>query len=65
MTIDEIKSKKKPGDIKTAGEMIGITQGNAWVALHRPGSKHHERIVNVLTKIIEGREKIANEEQNL
>ncbi|MBN1651720.1 MAG: hypothetical protein JW857_10350 [Bacteroidales bacterium] len=65
MTVEEIKTKKKSGDLKSAGEMIGITESNAYVALNRIGSKHHENIVNVLTKIIEMRELLANQQKTM
>jgi hypothetical protein len=62
MTVEEIKQKKQSGDLKTAGKMLGISVYNAYAALNRPGSKYHERIVNVLTKLIEMREIISNEQ---
>jgi len=61
MTLQEIKTKKKSGDLKTAGEMLGITEFNAYAALNREGSKYHQRIVEILQKIIEMRQLIANE----
>ncbi len=64
MTVEEIKQKKVSGDLKAAGEMLGISVYNAYVALNRPGSKYHERITNILAKMIEMRERIKNETQN-
>lgn len=61
MDIQEIKLKKKIGDLKSAGEMISINKFNAYAALNREGSKYHDRIVSALSKIIENRQKLANE----
>ena len=61
MTVEEINKKKKHGDLKTAGAMLGITEQNAYVALNRRGSKYHTRIVDVLTKVIDMREKLQQE----
>lgn len=61
MTLQEIKSKKKSGDLKSAGEMLGISEFNAYAALNREGSKYHQRILNILSKIIEMRDLIAIE----
>lgn len=61
MTLQEIKTKKESGDLKTAGKMLGITEFNAYAALNREGSKYHQRIVEILQKIIEMRQLIANE----
>ncbi|MFK5951251.1 MAG: hypothetical protein QM500_21045 [Methylococcales bacterium] len=61
MNIQEIKSKKRIGDLKSAGDMIGINKFNAYAALNREGSKYHDRIVNALSKIIEARQKLEDE----
>jgi len=55
MTTDEILRKKMHGDLKTAGDMIGITEKNAYAALSRKGSKHHADVIAALTQIIEMR----------
>ena len=56
MTKDEILKKKMHGDFKTAGDMVGITEKNAYAALKREGSKYHDDIKKALTQIIELRE---------
>jgi hypothetical protein len=56
MTTDEILQKKLHGDFKTAGDMVGITEKNAYAALKREGSKHHEDVKNALARIIQMRE---------
>lgn len=61
MTTEEIIKKKQHGDLKTAGAIIGIKEQNAYAALNRPGSKHHEKIKEILIKVISMREKIAKE----
>lgn len=61
MTTEEILNKKRHGDLKTAGAMIGIKEQNAYAALKREGSKYHEQIKEILTKIISMREVIAKE----
>jgi hypothetical protein len=60
-TISEIKEKIKTGDIQTAAKMLGITPMNASKALVRVDSKHHESLVNALSKVIEMREMLINE----
>lgn len=60
MDVEEILVKKKHGDLKTAGEAIGISEFNAYNALKRRGSKHHDKIKEVLTKIITLREQLIN-----
>ena len=41
--------------------MLGINEKNAYAALERDGSKYHERIKEILTKIISMREMIQYE----
>lgn len=57
----EILRKKKHGDLKAAGAMIGISEHNAYAALNREGSKHHDEIIKILSRVIESRELIAQE----
>ena len=61
MTVEEIIKKKKHGDLKTAGAMLGISEQNAYVALKREGSKYHSQIVDILSKVIGMREKLQQE----
>ena len=56
MSKDEILTKKMHGDLKTAGELIGITKKNAYAALTREGSKYHDKVIKALSQIIEMRE---------
>ena len=56
MTKDEILAKKMHGDLKTAGDMIGITEKNAYAALNREGSKYHDKLVKALSQVIKMRE---------
>ena len=63
MTTEEINNKKRHGDLKTAGAILGISEYNAYAALNRPGSKHHEQIKNILTKVISMREALEAEHQ--
>lgn len=65
MTAQEIIKKKRHGDLKTAGAMLGITEQNAYVALNRPGSKYHEQIKNILSKVIGMREKLEKEVKSM
>lgn len=61
LTKEEILKKKKHGDLKTAGAIIGISEHNAYQALNRVGSKHHEEIIKILSKVIIMREKLKEE----
>lgn len=61
MTKEEILRQKQHGDLKTAGAIIGISEHNAYQALNRVGSKHHEEIVKILSKVITMREKLAED----
>lgn len=63
MTTEEINKKKRHGDLKTAGAMIGISEQNAYAALNREGSKHHEEIKKILIKVISMREALQAEHQ--
>ena len=56
MTTDEILQRKMHGDFRTAGDMVGITEKNAYAALTRKGSKHHDAVKKALTQIIQMRE---------
>lgn len=59
--ISEIKDKMSKGDLATASKMIGITPANGSKAFARADSKHHESIVNALSKVIEMREMLIQE----
>lgn len=61
MTTEEINKKKINGDLKIAGSLVGISAQNAYAALNREGSKHHDKIKEILTKVIEMRENLKNE----
>ena len=63
-SILEIKNNIKPGDLDTAAKVLGITPGNASKALNRVGSKHHENLLHTLSKVIEMREMLINENNN-
>lgn len=60
MKVKEIIEKKTVGDLKIAAKVIGIDAGNARVALRRPGSKYHDRIVTVLRNLINHRESLID-----
>lgn len=61
MTTEEIIQKKKHGDLKTVGAMLGISEQNAYAALKSEGSKYHTQIVDILSKVIGMREKLQQE----
>lgn len=61
-SISEIKEKIQPGDLVTAGKALGISSNNASKALAREGSKYHENVVNMLSKVIDMREKLIKEQ---
>ncbi len=64
LTINEIKSKKKKGDLTLAADVIGISQGNASKILVRPLAKKHKKLIYVLSKVIRMRETLKNERGN-
>lgn len=59
MKVKEIIEKKTIGDLKIAAKVIGIDAGNARVALRRPGSKYHDKVVLVLRNLIYHRESLT------
>lgn len=61
MTKEEITQKKKHGDLKTVGAILGISEQNAYVALKREGSKYHNEVINILERVIEMRERLSQE----
>jgi len=63
MQLEEIKKKKKFGDIETAAEMLGISSRYASVLLVRPESKKHKELLEVLTIIIKNREVLLKNNQ--
>lgn len=65
MELQEIKLKKKSGDLKNAGKMLGISEFNAYAALNRVGSKYHESIKQILIKLIEMRDLIQQEQNTI
>lgn len=60
MKLKDILNKKELGDLKIAAQIIGIDAGNARVALRRPGSKYHDKVVAVLSNLIHYRESLAS-----
>lgn len=57
----EILKQKKHGDLKQAATILGISEQNAYAALNRVGSKHHENVVKTLSRIIRMREELKKE----
>lgn len=60
MKVNEIIKKKSTGDLKIAAQIIGIDAGNARVALRRPGSKYHNKVLTVLSNLIHHRESLTS-----
>lgn len=61
MDKNQVLEKKKHGDLKQAGTILGISEQNAYAALNRVGSKHHENVVKTLSRIIRMREELKKE----
>jgi hypothetical protein len=59
-SISEIKEKMLQGDLAVASRMIGITAANGSKALARTDSKHHDKLIDALKKIIDMRETLIN-----
>ncbi len=59
MKLKDILKKKEVGDLKIVARVIGIDAGNARVALRRPGSKYHDKVVTVLSNLIHHRESLT------
>ncbi len=60
LTIEEIKSSKRKGDLSLAADMIGVSQGNASKILVRPLAKKHKKLISILSKVICMREMLKN-----
>jgi len=60
MKVKQIIERKQVGDLKIAAQVIGIDASNARVALRRPGSKYHDKVVAVLSNLIHHRESLTN-----
>ncbi len=58
MKLKDILEKKKVGDLKIVAQIIGIDAGNARVALRRPNSKHHNKVLIVLSSLIQHRDSL-------
>lgn len=56
MNREEIREKKRHGDLATAAEMIGVTRDHAAVIWQRPESKRYYELETALVRIIEARE---------
>jgi hypothetical protein len=56
LTIDEIKSCKRKGDLRLAADMIGVSQGNASKIFVRPFAKKHKKLIKALSEVIHMRE---------
>lgn len=59
MKVKEIIKRKKPGDLTLVAKILGIHAANARVALRRPGSKYHEKVVEILGNLIRYRDSLA------
>ena len=60
LTINEIKSKKRKGDLSLAADLIGVSQGNASKIFMRPLAKKHKRLIGILSEVITMRERLKN-----
>lgn len=60
LTINEIKSKKRKGDLSLVADLIGISQGNASKILMRPLAKKHKMLIEILSEVITMREMLKN-----
>lgn len=56
MKREEIKEKKRIGDLTAAAEIMGIKRGHAIVIWQRPNSKRYPELETTLSKIIKARE---------
>ena len=61
LTIEEIKSGKKKGDLSLAAEIIGVSQGNASKILVRPLAKRHVKLITALSRVIYLRDVLRKE----
>ena len=52
LTIEEIKSRKRKGDLSLAADVMGISLGNASKILERPLAKKHKELLDILSKVI-------------
>ncbi len=64
MKREEIKEKKRIGDMTTAAELLGITREHAGVIWMRPTSKRYPALEAALTRIIEARESVLGHKES-
>lgn len=64
LTIEEIKSSKRKGDIRFAADIMGTSPGNASQVLARPNSKKHKILIRVLSRVIYMREMLKTQATN-
>lgn len=55
---NKLLDKKKHGDLKTIGAMMGITPFNAYNLLNRPRAKRHPEAMAALKKVVDAREQL-------
>jgi hypothetical protein len=60
LTIEEIKLRKRKGDLSLVADVMGISQGNASKILVRPLAKKHKDLVNIMSQVISMRKMLKN-----
>lgn len=60
LTIEEVKLRKRKGDLSLAADVMGISLGNASKILERPLAKKHKELLDILNKVIGMREMLKN-----
>lgn len=59
MKLKDILRNKEIGDLKVVAKLLGINAANARVALRRPGSKYHNKVLKILSNIIYHRKSLT------
>ena len=60
LTIEEVKLRKRKGDLSLAADVMGISLGNASQVLERPLARKHKELLGILNKLIIMREMLKN-----
>lgn len=61
-TKEELMAKRRPGDLRLAGEMLGLNIGHIKMIIKRPNSKRYPAVMGALIKIIKVREALIGDE---
>ena len=67
LTHEEIKRRKRQGDLETAGRLMAPPVNGAYASLllRRKGAKRYSELIEIISKVIEHRESLELNQTNL